>query len=79
MYDDEQVVPPEKEPVEVLFVMKVDVLPNRPALLPHVVVLLWTLVFDFIPSRGHIDSDAMVTPQSRNVRGRFRAILCSPI
>ena len=47
LYHHEEVVTPEDKPIEVVFVVEVDVLPDRPALLPHVFILLRSFVLDF--------------------------------
>lgn len=47
--DDEDVVAPEHEPVEVVLVVSVDVLPDGAALLPHVIPFLGPLVLNLKP------------------------------
>lgn len=78
MHDDEQVVASQEKPVVVVFVMEVDVLPDRPTLLPHVTVLFWTLVLDFIPGEDHIDTNALMAYHGKNVRGKL-CVRCSAV
>lgn len=48
--DQEDVVATQDEPVEIVPEVVVDVLPDGPTLLPHVVVFFWPLVLDLEPT-----------------------------
>lgn len=60
LHDNEEVVATKNEPVEIAFVVKVDVLPDRPALLPHVRILFGALVLDLESDQNHNDFNCRI-------------------
>lgn len=56
LHDKEEIIAPKDEPVEVLFIVEVDVLPDGSAFLPHVAVLFQALALDLEPVRCHADN-----------------------
>jgi len=53
LHYDEQVVAAKYEPVKVLSIVKVDVLPDGPGLLPHVSISFWALMLDLESEYRH--------------------------